>query len=150
MLLCSIIVGKDTNETVSGDFGILLCVPACSYCESYQEYRNDFRYILLWRKRIKDNLEEVADAFGMVAMTSYALFKWRHDKRVYDGFQHLGPNCARFGERVSVLVTASFLMINHAVASSSSCLSQVPFHLTTFSPPFYIFSTALQIVRQPR
>ncbi|CAB9527470.1 expressed unknown protein [Seminavis robusta] len=93
MLLSSILMGKNGAHC---EFGLFLCVPVAP---SNGAEHGEFRVMLLWRKRVDNNLNEVSAAFGKVFQASIALQIWRKEM-IWCDFEYLGPNCARVGDRL--------------------------------------------------
>ena len=128
MLLSSIIMGKNGAH---GEFGLFLCVPVAPLNGAEH---GEFRVMLLWRKRVDNNQNEVSAAFGKVFQASIALQIWRKEMDWCD-FEYLGPSCARVGDRVIAFWLFSLL---HSASGSSG-----------FELHCVIYIVALPIVRHP-
>jgi len=89
MIASSVIVGKKDGK-VDGDFGVFLCVPVSKSDGS----ERDYRAILLWRKRVENNLDAAAEAFGKIVQASIALHCMRVQTIDSSFFEPLGPDCA--------------------------------------------------------
>jgi hypothetical protein len=132
MILSSVIVGKKDGKA-AGDFGVFLCVPVSD------SYGKDYRVVLLWRKRVENDLDAAAEAFGKIVQASIALHYMRAQTINSSFFVPLGPDCAKIGERVSSLCFAESL----SILNSFLWLNRIELFFCI------LCVVALQIVRYP-